>query len=62
MMSFSKLKRISLLAVLLAMAAGLGGCTIPDEKTATQSGTLPWNRPQSWEGAGMMGAAMQGTP
>ncbi|MFZ4587989.1 MAG: hypothetical protein ACOYNG_03270 [Terrimicrobiaceae bacterium] len=56
------MKRISLLAVLLAMAAGLGGCTIPDEKTATQSGTLPWNRPQSWEGAGMMGAAMQGTP
>lgn len=61
-MSFTKLKPISRLLLLGALVAGLGGCTIPDDSTAVHGGTLPWNRPQSWEGAGTMGAAMQGTP
>lgn len=61
-MSFTKVKRISAFLALAALAIALGGCTIPEDSTAVHGGTLPWNRPQSWEGAGTMGAAMQGTP
>ncbi len=41
----------------LSLALGLAGCTTPD-----QASTIPWNRPESWEGqGGAMGGMMQGT-
>lgn len=52
--------RTSLL--ILAATLLLGGCALDEKSAAHAEGTLPWNRPQSWEGAGAMGAAMQGTP
>lgn len=56
------MRPISLL-VLLAAALCLGGCATDSEVSPEHAaGSLPWNRPQSWEGAGMMGSAMQGTP
>jgi hypothetical protein len=56
------MRRISLL-ILLASLLGLGGCATDAEvSTEHAAGSLPWNRPESWEGTGMMGAAMQGTP
>jgi len=59
-MSYPNLLRISLLVFSAAFL--LGGCALEEKNSAHAEGTLPWNRPQSWEGAGAMGAAMQGTP
>ncbi len=56
------------MALLLRMAwAGclvsilfLAGCASSDEYRSEQEagGTLPWNRPASWEGAGPLGSQM----
>lgn len=50
-----------LLAVLL-IAAGL--CSCASDTTASNSAdrvsTIPWNRPQTWEGQGVMGGFMPG--
>lgn len=48
------------LLVLLA-AAGLAGCSIEEESSQHAGSSLPWNRPQSWEGGGALGSAMQGS-
>jgi hypothetical protein len=42
----------------------LVGCAQDETRRAEQEagGTLPWNRPASWEGPGMLGGAIQGTP
>lgn len=59
MTSFTKLLKISLLILL---AAVITGCATDDSASAAHSeGSLPWNRPASWEGAGALGSAMQGT-
>jgi hypothetical protein len=56
------MRRINWLLIAAALLA-LGGCAMDSEVSpAHAEGSLPWNRPQSWEGAGAMGAAMQGTP
>jgi outer membrane biogenesis lipoprotein LolB len=56
------MRRISFLLI-AAAALVLAGCALDsDISPAHAEGALPWNRPQSWEGAGAMGAAMQGTP
>lgn len=61
MMLFIKHSKISLLVLFLA--AALGGCAVDEQPASSQAGSsLPWNRPASWEGAGALGAAMQGTP
>ncbi len=42
-----------LAGVLLALAALLAsGCATPQEGDVS---TIPWNRPQSWEGTGALG-------
>ncbi len=50
------------LAVLLLAAAalGLGGCASSDplSEGRQQQSSIPWNRPQSWEGPGVYGSAM----
>jgi hypothetical protein len=59
-MSFIKRPLNSLLfaaAVLL-----LGGCAAADKPESQQAGAnLPWNRPEKWEGPGVMGSMMQGS-
>ncbi len=56
------MKNCSLLLIFAAVLL-LGGCaTEGTSHSSHNESSLPWNRPQSWEGAGAMGAAMQGTP
>ena len=48
------------LAVLSALAF-LAGCasTPPDTDTSGQApSSMPWNKPESWEGSGALGGAM----
>lgn len=50
-------------AVLGLCCAGLllGGCAAPDENTARareEGGSIPWNRPEKWEGPGVLGSQM----
>ena len=53
----------SWLFFLLLAAAGLlvNGCATPDSNSVS---TIPWNRPQSWEGNGALGSMINptGTP
>jgi hypothetical protein len=59
MTSFIRLLKISLV---LCVAGILSGCATDDSQSAAHAeGSLPWNRPASWEGAGALGSAMQGT-
>jgi hypothetical protein len=59
MTSFTRLLKISLV---LVVAGILSGCATVDSQSAAHAeGSLPWNRPASWEGAGALGSAMQGT-
>lgn len=48
------------LFLLAAAAFGLGGCASSDplSEGRPQESTIPWNRPQSWEGPGVYGSAM----
>jgi hypothetical protein len=60
MKSSTKFPNLALLAVFFLLTAG---CAVDKKPSASQGGSsLPWNRPQSWEGAGMMGGMMSGTP
>lgn len=44
------------LTLLLAMLAGLfAGCQTPQEGEVS---SIPWNRPQSWEGSGALGGLL----
>lgn len=52
------------LATCWVLALCLIGCAAPDEeRRAAQEagGTIPWNRPATWEGGGMLGSQFQGT-
>lgn len=50
--------RILALAALL-LAAGLGGCASEQtEDDPTRVSTIPWNRPEKWEGQGPLGSMM----
>ena len=45
-----------LLLLSLAAVTGLGcGCATTNSATDENPSTIPWNRPQSWEGAGALG-------
>lgn len=58
-MSFTKRLLNSLL--LVAAILLLGGCASSDQSESQQAGSnLPWNRPEKWEGPGVMGSMMQG--
>jgi hypothetical protein len=47
-------------AILILCAAG---CASNDQQAQQNpnASTIPWNRPQSWEGQGMLGGFDQGT-
>ena len=55
--------RLISLTLWSVLALWLVGCAQDEERRAAQEagGTLPWNRPQSWEGPGMIGTQIQGT-
>jgi hypothetical protein len=50
--------RLVFLKVLLAAVAVsfLAGCAVEEKEGVSN---LPWNRPQRWEGQGMMGTMLQ---
>jgi len=49
-------------AILLVLAAGAlfcaAGCSTTDADGRPQESNIPWNRPQSWEGPGVYGSAI----
>lgn len=47
--------------LLLAATVALGGCASQKQDDPDQVSTIPWNRPESWEGQGPMGGMMPGT-
>ena len=49
--------RILAFAALL-LAGSLGGCASHEEEDPTRVSTIPWNRPESWEGQGPLGSMM----
>jgi len=54
---------LSISLVVLALV-GLTGCASTESKDPTMEGrekysTVPWNRPQNWEGKGVLGGVMQ---
>ncbi len=49
------------LAALVALSILTGCAGLESESAHKTGGSIPWNRPASWEGAGALGAAMQGT-
>jgi hypothetical protein len=52
---------IRLLAIALLLLGG-GGCASSDNQAQQNpnAGSIPWNRPQTWEGQGMLGGFDQG--
>ena len=54
------MRRILSLLTLAAIAFGLAACASKDPMTEgrPQETTIPWNRPQSWEGPGVYGSAI----
>lgn len=54
---------LSLSFAVLALV-GLTGCASTEPKDSTMEGrekysTVPWNKPQNWEGKGVLGGVMQ---
>ena len=50
------MKRLRTSLLLLALAFTVGGCASDEKVEANHAGSnLPWNRPQTWEGPGVMG-------
>jgi hypothetical protein len=53
------------LAIWCFLVLSLGSCASSDEERRAAieaGGSLPWNRPASWEGQTPMGMQLQGTP
>ena len=46
-------RSILLMAVMLAGLALVSGCATTNDDNVS---SIPWNRPQSWEGSGALGA------
>jgi outer membrane biogenesis lipoprotein LolB len=59
------MNRFASLLLLAALAATfLAACASTENKDSTRAGrekysTVPWNRPQSWEGKGVLGGIVQ---
>jgi len=52
-----------ILGILLAVAAAIfmASCTSDQPEDPNHVSTIPWNRPEKWEGQGAMGGMMPGT-
>jgi hypothetical protein len=53
-------RRLALLTLAGLVALGLSACATKDPMSdgRPQESSIPWNRPQSWEGPGVYGSAM----
>ena len=51
-------RTILLMAVMVAGVALVSGCATTNDDNVS---SIPWNRPQSWEGTGALGAFAPGT-
>jgi len=53
--------RLIALSLTGAMLMGLSACSHDDENQTSMEagGTIPWNKPASWEGPGVLGSQMQ---
>ena len=47
-------------ATLLLAAAGCASTDNSQQQQNPNASSIPWNRPQSWEGGGMLGGFSQG--
>lgn len=47
--------RIFLLSFLAALPFVLGSCAGDDKKETDRVNSIPWNRPEKWEGQGTLG-------
>lgn len=57
------MRRLALATFGALCFALLSSCTPHDEATRTSleaGGTVPWNRPEKWEGPGVLGSQMSG--
>jgi hypothetical protein len=46
--------------ILIAIAMGLASCATTNDPSSEDSvSSIPWNRPQSWEGQGPLGGMLQ---
>ncbi len=45
--------------LLAGLLLGLGGCATTEEKNPDQVSSIPWNRPEKWEGQGPLGGMLQ---
>jgi hypothetical protein len=47
--------------LLVAIAAGITGCASTDKPQQEERlSSIPWSKPESWQGQGQMGSMMQG--
>lgn len=47
--------------IFVALAAAMAGCTTTHTASQEENvSSIPWNRPQSWEGQGAFGGMMPG--
>ena len=47
--------------LLLILAAGIAGCASNDKRTDDERiSSIPWARPEGWQGQGAFGGMMQG--
>ncbi|MDD5261181.1 MAG: hypothetical protein PHD76_04960 [Methylacidiphilales bacterium] len=57
------MNRLFLVFAGFLLLASFSGCASPDKNTANSdhepTSTVPWNRPESWEGKGVLGGMMQ---
>lgn len=53
--------RAILIAILIGVGAGLTGCASSDaQRNPDEVSSIPWNRPERWEGQGPFGGMLQG--
>lgn len=55
------MKKIVFLGFLIMTVLVITGCETEGDHRATSQSAIPWNRPASWEGAGVLGAMGMGS-
>lgn len=47
--------------LLVIIAASIAGCASTDQAKEDRVSSIPWAKPESWEGQGAFGSMMQGS-
>ena len=53
-------RKLALLFIVAGLSA-ISGCATQEQDDSEKVSTIPWNRPEQWEGQGPMGGMMPGT-